>query len=380
MKSQRNLIDKFYCYTLLILAALYYSQGVVLPDGEGVGLAVLVFIFGISFYYLIKMLLSKKKFTGFMTVWLLFTIMNSFYFLLYDDYTQYGLIKMVLLNFLPFFPFYYFSEKGILTRNHLIAFFLFLLPVLVVKFIRSIHELRLEEMNEDVVDNTIYMFIGLLPFVFFFKKKLFSLLFLMIIWFFMIQSAKRAAILCGIVALALFVFEYIYTSESKSKIKRYIFSAVLLFGVSYFGYNLYTQNQFLIERMQGMLQGESSGRDMLVETLLKVWYDADNLIRYLFGFGYNASRLHSVHVSHNDWVDMLVSFGLLGFMIYFALFRLLFKQVFNKNWSRDKKVILILVVSIACITSLTSRWYLSTFAYMQFLILPYLLATHEDNV
>jgi hypothetical protein len=325
-------------------------------------------------------MIFKNKLTGFMKVWLLFMIMYISYFLLYGDYTEYSIIKMVLLNFLPFFPFYYFSEKEILVRKHLIAFLLILLPVLILKFNQSQNALRLELMRDEVVDNTVYLFIGLLPFVFLFKKKLLSFLMLIVIWYFMIQSAKRAAILCGIVALALIVFEYLYASKDKSKIKRYIVSVFLLFAVGYFGYDLYEQNQFLIERMQQMMGGDSSGRDNLIETLLGFWYQSDSLIPYLFGYGYNASGRYSVHVSHNDWVDMLVSFGLLGLLVYFALFRLLFLQIFQKDWAKDKKVILILLVCIAIITSFTSRWYWSSFAYMQILILPYLLATREREI
>lgn len=372
--------DKVYCYTLLVLIALYYSQGVLLPGGEAIGQVLLVIIFIISFYYLVKMLLSKNKFTSFMKIWLFFMIMYIFYFLLYDNYAQYSILKMVLLNFLPFFPFYYFSERGVLTHKHLIAFFLILLPVLILKFNQSIHALRLERMSDEVVDNTVYLFIGLLPFVFLFRKKLYSFLLLMIIWYFMIQSAKRAAILCGAVALALIVFDYLYASENRSKIGRYIVAVFLLFAVGYFGYDLYEQNQFLIERMQQMLGGDSSGRDNLIETLFGVWYNSDSLLPYLFGYGYNASGLYSIHVSHNDWIDMLISFGLFGLLVYFALFRLLFLQIFQKDWSKDKKIILILVVCIAIITSLTSRWYWSTFAYMQILILPYLLATHKKEM
>ncbi|HRP31780.1 MAG TPA: hypothetical protein PKV73_07810 [Agriterribacter sp.] len=380
MKFQRNLIERLVCYVMLILVTLYFSQGVVLPGGEGAGTILLIAVFCISIFYLIKLALIKNKFNAFMRVWFLFMLMYSIYFLMYEDHASYGLLKSVLLNFLPFYPFYYFAEKGILTRNHLIAFFVVMLPLFIVMFIQSIAQLRLEEMRDDVVDNTVYLFIGLLPFAFLFRKRLISLGFLMIIWFFMIQSAKRAAILCGVVALILIVFEYLYASESKSKLKKYSIAATLLLGVGYFGYDLYMQNQYLIERMEGMLQGESSGRDLLVETLLKTWYEANDLIRYLFGFGYNASRLHSVHVSHNDWVDMLISFGLLGLLVYFALFRLLFLEVLNPNWARDKKVILILVIGIACITSLTSRWYSSSFAYMQILFLPYLLATHKQKL
>lgn len=379
MKRPRNIIDKINCYTLLILIVVYYSQAIWLSEEAAVGMMSLIIILFISVYYLFKMLLSKKKFTGLMKAWLLFMTIYILYFVLYDNYAEYSILKMVLLNFLPFFPFYYFSEKEILTRKHLIGFFLVMLPVLIVKFNQSITALRAERMRDEVVDNTVYLFIGLLPFVFLFKKKLLSFLFLMIIWFYMIQSAKRAAILCGIVALGLIVFEYLYAAENKSKFKRYFFAILLLAAVGYFGYRLYEQNQYVIDRMNLMMEGESSGRDMLIEDLLGTWYQSDSLTAYLFGFGYNASRLHSANVSHNDWVDMLVSFGLLGLMIYFALFRLLFLQVFNQNWSRDKKVILILIVSIALITSFTSRWYWSVFAYMQMLILPFLISTHNKK-
>ena len=378
MKWQR-IRDTSVCYLLLLLLVVYYSQGVVLPEEGVLGQILLAIIFIFSFVYLFKMLFLKKKFTGFMRVWLIFMVMYIIYFLLYDNFAEYSILKMVLLNFLPFFPFYYFSQKEILTRKLLIAFFLILLPVLIQKFNQSINQLRLEEMREDVVDNTVYLFIGLLPFVFLFRQKVLSFLFLMIIWFYMIQSAKRAAIICGMVALGLIVFEYLYASENKSKFKRYFFAVLLLFAVGYFGYDLYQQNQYVIDRMTLMMEGQSSGRDLLIETLTSFWFQSNRLIPYLFGFGYNASSLHSVHVSHNDWVDMLVSFGLMGIVVYFALFRLLFMQVLKKGWTREKKIILILVLCIAIITSLTSRWYWSTFAYMQILILPYLLATYNKE-
>lgn len=378
MKWQR-IRDKSICYLLLLLLIVYHSQGVVLPEEGAVGQILIAIIFIFSFIYLIKMLLLKKKFTSFMRVWLIFMVMYIVYFLLYDNYAEYSIIKMVLLNFLPFFPFYYFAEKEILTRKLLIAFFLILLPVLIQKFNQSINQLRFEEMKEDVVDNTVYLFIGLLPFVFLFRQKLLSFLFLMIIWFYMIQSAKRAAIICGMVALGLIVFEYLYASKSKSKFKQYFFAIVLLFAIGYFGYDLYEQNQYAIDRMTLMMEGQSSGRDFLIEALTSFWFQSNRLISYLFGFGYNSSSLHSVHVSHNDWVDMLVSFGLMGIVVYFAIFRLLFIQVLQKDGTREKKVILILVICIALITSLTSRWYWSTFVYMQILILPYLLATYNKE-
>lgn len=377
MNLQR-FFDKASCYTLLLLIILYYSQGVLIPEG-GIGQIILIIIFIISFLYLIKMLLMKEKFNSFLRIWLFFLFIYIVYFIIYGDFSEFNLLKMVLLNFLPFFPFYYFSQKGLLTRKHLLTFFIILLPVFIIKFQQSLAALRIERMRDEVVDNTVYLFIGLLPFTFLFRNKLLSIFFLIVIWFFMIQSAKRAAIVCGGIALMLIVFDYMSSLKSTS-IKRYFYAIVFLGIIGYFGYDFYEKNEYLISRMQDAAGGDTSGRDYLISTLFGFWMQSDSAFRYLFGFGYNSSGLYSTHVSHNDWIDMLISFGFLGLFLYFNLFRLLFLQLFRKNWIGNKRIILILFICIALITSLTSRWYWSSFAFMQILILPYLLATSESEL
>lgn len=379
MKSGK-IIDTLSCYILMIFTLLYYSQGLLISGSEGVGQALLSVILLISMAYLIKMIFAPKKFIGFMKVWLLFIVMYCFYYLLYANFTQFKIIKGVLFNFLPFFPFYYFSENKTFTRRHLILFFLLILPIFIIKFNRSLAELKFERETEDVVDNTIYLFIGLLPFIFLFRQKIISFLFLMIIWYFTLQSAKRGAILCCAATMGLLMYEYLRSAKGRYKILKYVVSVSLVVAIGYLGYDFYKENEYVLERMQLMLEGGSSGRDSLIEDLVGTWYGSNNLIRYFFGFGYNASRLHSIHVSHNDWVDMLISFGLLGLVVFFTLFRLMIKEAFNKSWSKDKKIILVSVICIAIIVSLTSRWYWSPFAFMQYMILPYLLATGKEEM
>lgn len=372
--------DKISCYALLVVVILYYSQEALFSSVEILSILMLTIISSISSYYLVKMLFLRKKFTRFMKNWLLFLIMYFVYWVLFANYEQYHIIKAVLLNFLPFFPFYYFAEKGILTEKVLKVFFLFMFPIIALRFLLSLSTLRYETMQEDVVENSSYYFIGLLPFVFLFRNKIVSVTFLMIMWYLMIQSAKRAAIICGATTFLLLVFDFLHQSEGKAKARRYFIAGLLFLVVGYFAYDLYEQNQYLIERMDSMKEGQSSGRDFLIEHLLKLWYESDNAFRYIFGFGYNASGRNSPHVSHNDWVDMLVSFGLVGFVVYFNLYRLMFLDIVKKKWIGNKKNIMVLVFLIAIITSLTSRWYWSTFIYMQILILPYLLATHDREV
>jgi O-antigen ligase len=371
-------LDKITCYFLLVLIVLYYSQGILIP--EGIGALLLGPILAISIVYIFKMLFTGMKFTPFIKMWLLFIVIYTMYFIFTANYLESSIYKAMMLNFIPFFPFYYFSKQGVLKKEHLIWFLFIVLPIFSVKFVQSLVTLRAERMRDEVVDNTIYLFIGLLPFVFLIKRKLLSFALLLIIWFLMVQSTKRAAIVCGVIALLLFVVQQVYISDSKIKLKQYIVSMILLIAVSYFGYQFYAQNQFLQERMGAMLEGDSSGRDMLTQTLLNQWYHSDNIMTYLFGFGYNSARKFTSNVSHNDWVDMLVSFGVIGFLMYLALFRNLILQFIRKDSVRSKKLIFLLVFSIAIITSLTSRWYAASFAYMQMILLPYILATrHKDN-
>lgn len=377
----RNIIineDKILFTVLLISIILYYSQGVLIPFG-GIGQVFLLLIYAISIFYLIKLLLRKKRFSEFMIVWVLFMSMNVVAFLLYNDYSEFAILKGVLLNFLPFFAFYYFSEKKILTSKVLVIVFSILLSIFIIKFNQSIMELRFERNKDEVVENTIYLFIGLLPFAFMFKKKIFSLISLLVIWYFMVQSAKRGAIVCGAIALVLFAIQTIYTSKDKIDIKQYIIVILLFSAITYFGYRFYQDNPFLIERMGKILDGDSAGRDRLIKNIFNTWYDSDNVFNYLFGFGYNSSQLISGMDSHNDWIDILASFGLVGLVIYFSIYRLLFLQILRKGWPLDKKIILLLVLCIALVTSLTSRWYWGAFGFMQILIIPYLLSDKQND-
>jgi len=196
----------------------------------------------------------------------------------------------------------------------------------------------------------------------------------------MVESAKRAAIICRGITIVLFFVHSIYTSKGKIKIRQYAISIILFIAISYFAYEFYENNQFLIERMQNMMEGDSSGRDNLVETLWQKWYYSDNYFSYLFGFGYNSSQIITTHASHNDWVDILASYGLVGFVMYLILFLLFFSQIFHKEWSKDKRIVFMLIFCIAAITSLTSRWYWGSFGYMPMIILPYLLANKQKEI
>ncbi|MFD2433774.1 O-antigen ligase family protein [Mesonia maritima] len=369
------------CYLMLFLIVLFYSQGVFYPYGTQISTIAGFLLMMISaLYFLFFRIILSKKTILFVKVWTALLICNVLYFAW--DYTTVDSANIisVLFNMLPFYPFYIFSHKGILRRKHLNLVFFILLCLLSYRFINANITLQDLKNREDVIDNTIYMLLGLLPFTFLLKKKIFSIVSVLILWVFIVQSAKRAAIVVGVLTLIIFFynqFQGIKKIERKRAFLKKISTLFLILFIGIWGYDYYSQNDFLVKRIQLMLAGDSSGRVDLIGIIFNKWYNSDNIFNYLFGRGFQSSYKFSGHASHNDWLELLVSFGLFGICIYIALFITAIKFVFNKRWVYFKRNCFICLIILGFVVSLTSRWYMSSFPYSQFLLLPYLLTTRD---
>lgn len=376
MEKLRNTII---CYGMLFFIVIYFSQGALYPKGAIFSQISYVIIIFFSFVYFLIIMLSDYKFTLFVKAWTVLLFMNVLGFILKGDYGNYRNIQTIVLNLLPFYSFYYFSRQGILKKRHLQIIFILLLPLFIYKFIHTNLALQILKHREDVVDNTIYLFFGLIPFAFLFKRKMYSLFFLMIIWIYIVQSAKRAAIISGSFGILLFFYYQFRTVNKTFWFFQYAIISVLIFGLSYMAYNYLMANDYILIRLNAMLEGDTAGRDRLSNMVFFNWYDSNNVWTYLFGDGYQNSADVTEKVSHNDWMELLGSFGLMGFLVYFTIFYSAIREILFGNWIFKKKIIFACVIGIALIASMTSRWYGSSFAYSQMLLLPYLLATKSRN-
>lgn len=372
--------DEIVCKLFLVLIFIYYSQSVIFTGLSFIGQPVLLLMLVISLYYGNKYFQKKSDYISktillfiiVQTFWILFTLMFTTNDIGINQY------KAMLLNFLPFFTFRYFSEKKILKRKYLEYFLYAILPIFIYKLITNSAELRLTKFNQDtIVDNTIYYFVGLLPFVLLIKNKIISFLVLLVFWYYIIESAKRGAVICGVLTMVIYFF-LIFHAKKKNvldKLLKNSFYSIIIVAVIYFAYNTLMQNEFLISRLEKMMDGDSSGRDDIAVNAINHWLEDGKLIRMFFGSGYNSIQLITGHVSHNDWLDMISSFGLFGLFIYSLLYFVLIRFLFVKKMTIENKLLLILYISIAILTSFTSRWYWATFSYTQMLLLPYILTT-----
>lgn len=374
---------------LLLLLVIYYSQGSLYVQGSFLSQGILLFILTISGYFFLKTLVLKSNKNNFYKTWSALLILNIFGFVFTADYynpLHLGMLKLILINFLPFYPFYYFSNKGYLKARHLLRFFLLLLPITILQFSLHANQILADRItdNTDIVNNIAYSFVALIPFVFLLKKnKFFSILAMGILIFFLIQGSKRGALISGAIGLLLFIYFHLRTIEQKNRLKGYLIGLLVTSCLSYYAYNVYEQNEYLISRMQNLFQeGGSSSRDIIYTNIFNGWYSSESYFNLLFGFGFAASlKLSGTnHFAHNDWLELLSNFGLLALLIYFFLFYSIIKEIYNPELDVDKKILLVTIILLWLISSLVSMFYTSPNGFIYSLLLAFLIGSKERKL
>lgn len=249
----------------------------------------------------------------------------------------------------------------------------------ILQFFYNREQILLERIsgNEDVVNNAAYMFVNLIPFVFLIKKsKTISILSMLVLVFFIIQGSKRGAILTGSVGVLIYIYYQLRTIEKKHRIKGYFITAVGIVVLVYFIYNFYLENEFLSYRIQSMLEGDSSQRDRIYSDIFSGWYNSGNIINLIFGYGFAESQqLASGSFAHNDWLELLSNYGLIGVSIYLMLFYSAYKLIRYSQWYSDKRILFICVVSMWFLVTLFSMAYTSTGGYLRAIILAFLVGS-----
>lgn len=365
---------------MLVLLVTYFSQGVLYSQGSLISQTVLTVLLLFSAFYFVKVVfVSKEKLNLFIKFWTALLLLISLGFILKGNFdTRYvNSFKFVLLNLLPFYAFYHFAKEGVLKRQQLIMVFLCLLPLVVFLFLARNVELKAMQDSDNVVDNTVYLFMGLIPFVFLFRQRIVAVGALIVMWFFIVQGSKRAAVISGAMGILMFFYFQLKIGEKRHRIRNSVIAILMIFGIGYWGVNTFLENEYLKERIEYMMEGDSAGREDLNTIVFNTWYESESIIQNIFGHGYFTSFEVSPNASHNDWLELLSSFGIIGFFVYLGLFYSTVGLIKREEWRLDKKMAFICVISIGLLTTVTSRWYASPFVYSQCLLLPYLIATRN---
>lgn len=372
-------IQKFISNIFFVAIIGYYAQGALYPTGTIISQFLLITIVGICLIYFLSNNIEHSKKSLFYKAWTILWIINILGFLLSGQYSNshhFGMIKGVLMSSLPFYPVYFFTKHNIIRFHELIGFSLLTLIVLVLQFYYSIDILQNRFSKEqDLVVNISYTFAALIPYVFLYKKNIALAYSVMaVLLFFIILGSKRGAFITGVVGLFLYFYYQIKTVSKKHQARSYLLIILGVVTIGYFLYTTYISNEYLITRLHQLDEDQGSGRIGIFSKLITDWLLSDSYTNLIFGKGFAASLTIAGNFAHNDWLELLSNFGLMGFSTYLLLFYSSTKNLHNRTWSAEKKILLFTVILMWFSTSLYSMGYTNiSNGYLRAIILGYLL-------
>lgn len=244
----------------------------------------------------------------------------------------YEYLKTALVSILPVYAYFYYTKKGVITHKELCRLAIIFLPILIIVYYTNetkMLRLALERGSRarEFTNNVSYSFVFLIPYLYLFKKKYLSMALLVGIMLFLIMSMKRGAIFIGMVLIILYLYRSISSASSSNKIGILLITSILALTAFQFVSKIYNESAYFKQRIDDTLEGSSSGRDTISDSLLDYYFNQTNIFQLIFGSGANATSQHAINVAHNDWLELLVNQGLIGFLILIGFFMALRKDV-----------------------------------------------------
>ena len=262
---------------------------------------------------------------------LVFIILNVLYFFtsfLWQTplFTNFG---NILCSLLPMYLFFVLAAHGAITQRSLTIFVIISTIAGYFYFIHgeqvAIQEAIFGESGELTV-NASTIFLVILPLLFFIRNKWIVIGVSAIIIYFIIFGAKRGNIISAVVPFYLLIRMNMKKNKS---LKNEIFLVLIVLALSSFAYSLALNNDYLLGRVDRTLEGDSSGRDRIYTLAFNTWFNSEHFYNILFGYGTDATVRFVGARAHNDWMEVLVNFGLVGVICYLSFFIALIKTVWR---------------------------------------------------
>ncbi len=378
------------CNLYIALWCLYLLQGTAYTSGSWISVTVLAIVIVMSFFHVIKVSLIKKKpmYIKGLTVLLSLFVLYGAILIMTDGFRSSGMnskptidyLKGFFISLLPIYSFYYYSIQGQLNRKVLLFWVPIFFIVAVLLYYRIQRE-ALEAMiyySENITNNAGYLFLSLIPCLYIYKSKSIQILGIVICLLFVLYGMKRGAILLSVVAVAVFYFQ---NAKKLSPNRRLLFSiGVVIIGVILLNYlqDSLFQNDYFNLRFEQTLEGNTSGRDEIYNTLIDSYWNDFNPIQQLIGIGAYGSLKTTGMFAHNDWIEILINQGLAGLIIFIYYWFCFFKTTRDNSISSQSRDLIFLVFIITFMRSFFSMSISDNTIFMSS-ILGFGLANGWDN-
>lgn len=283
---------------------------------------------------------------------LLFVALVSIYFLIgyanYDfSFTNIGNMYVGLLSFPTFSS---LARRDAFDNKFFRNVILILTAACIPYYLhaRELAFLKYEELGyevESVTVNGSVVFAMLTPAILLIKQQKYALITVGICIFFLLAGSKRGNILAAIIPILLYCWNSF--QQNKKSIWKVLLMLIILVASSFWIFDLIQNNEYLQTRFDQTLKGNSSNRDVIYNVMWNLWAYKSDALQLILGYGYNGTILYSGigYFAHNDWLEILVDFGLVGLICYLNIFLGLFKLIIqNQNPSYKNTILALLSV------------------------------------
>jgi hypothetical protein len=330
--------------------------------------------------FLLRVLALRQR-SNFVNAWVAFLGLNALSFVMVPEanavyaglytFEVITIFKTILMVSLSLFPFYFLARKKIISDGMMAGLFFMLLTVFVIRYVYDTQWIRLEEGDGHQI-NEIYGIVYLLPFLFFVKHRpvaCFLLLFMLIL---VISSLKRGAFLTFSIGSATFLYCILRSAAARSAS-----SAVVVFALAAalvaVGVLLVLGNEVLINRLMSVGSDGGSNRDFIIETLGLALLTDTSGAQLVLGHGFAGTVPYVYTFAHNDLLEVIFNYGMVGLVIYLVLWKRLFGIVKDGNLPSSYRMALAAILLMWIVDSQYHRFFSGAYSIPAVMVLGYVL-------
>lgn len=366
---------------------LYFLQGVFGMKGSYVAVVLSILLVAISFLYVFLSQPVSEVRKG--KIPYLLVALDLFFLVLLISKVAYVIgqgevtkpelkdLQVLCITLLPVYFYYYYTKKGSLTEKKMQCVGVLFLIFLFVNYLYSYMD-RLEFVgNDEFTNNAGRFLVTIVPMLMLFDEKNRLQIALGILIFFLVMlSAKREALLVMLIEILLVFIWKTKDSSIKEKVKTYLVLLLVILALAYLSYYMFENVSYFQKRIFETLYGNSSGRDKLLPRLVHEFLYNSTDSQFLFGRGTLKTWTLAGNFAHNDLVELATCQGVVGVIFYLNLW---FALVFF--WKKQERGILklaslMLLVDFFC-GAMFSRFYFSTYVTL-FAMLGFILGKQKS--
>ena len=333
------------CTFYYILWCLYNLQGILYASGTAISQGLLAILVVWSFYIIFSNWGRLARVPYFKALGVLVAM-----------YTIYGILSVVVhgamvhnvpateyfkrsyISMLPIFVSYIYTVTGKLNFETMQKWMFVFFFIGLAFFYRSKFEALDITDGDETTNNASYVIMSLIPgLLVFYKKPVYLYVGLAVCVVLVVLGMKRGAIIITAVALWMIINQLFRIMKGKYRSMLSIAVLVGIIMLANFVGNLLETSAYFNQRIQQTIDGDSSQRDIIYNSLWRVFTEQSNVFEQLFGHGAWGTRELAHAEAHQDWLQILIDNGLLGIVFFINYWIKYFKEtrnIYRHNLSR----------------------------------------------